>query len=79
MDAFAHGLKIAAAIRKDGVLKDFVKERYSSWDSGIGAEIEKGSATFETLEKYMLEKGDVTANVSGRQEYLENVINRYLR
>lgn len=79
MDAFAQGLKIAAAIRKDGVLKDFVKQRYSSWDSGIGAEIEKGTANFETLEKYMLEKGDITPNVSGRQEYLENVINRYFR
>lgn len=79
MDAFAQGLKIAAAIRKDGVLKDFFKQRYSSWDSGIGAEIEKGTANFETLEKYMLEKGDITPNVSGRQEYLENVINRYFR
>ena len=46
---------------------------------GIGAEIEKGTANFETLEKYMLEKGEVTPNVSGRQEYLENVINRYFR
>jgi xylose isomerase len=79
MDAFAHGLKIAAAMRKDGVLADFVKHRYGSWDAGIGAEIEKGKASFETLEKYMLEKGDVTPNVSGRQEYLENVVNRYIR
>jgi xylose isomerase len=79
MDAFAHGLKIAAAIRKDGVLKEFVKQRYASWSTGIGAEIEEGRATLETLEKYMLEKGDVTPNVSGRQEYLENVINRYFR
>ena len=78
MDAFAQGLKIAAAMRKDGVLADFVKQRYSSWDSGIGAEIEKGKASFETLEKYMLEKGEVTPNVSGRQEYLENVVNRYM-
>ena len=79
MDAFAQGLKIAAAMRKDGVVSDFVKERYSSWDSGVGAEVEKGKATFETLERYMLEKGEVAANVSGRQEYLENVINRYIR
>jgi hypothetical protein len=34
MDAFARGLKIAAAIRKDGRLAEFVKNRYSSWDSG---------------------------------------------
>ncbi len=79
MDAFAHGLKIAAAIRKDGVLRDFVKQRYASWDTGIGAEIEAGAARFEQLEAYMLKKGEAEKNVSGRQEMLENVINRYLR
>jgi xylose isomerase len=79
MDAFAQGLKIAAAMRKDGIIAEFVNQRYSSWDSGIGAEVEKGKASFESLEKYMLEKGDVTPNVSGRQEYLENVVNRYIR
>jgi xylose isomerase len=79
MDAFAQGLKIAAAMRKDGVLSDFVKQRYASWDAGVGADIEKGKSSFETLEKYMLEKGEVTPNVSGRQEYLENVVNRYFR
>jgi xylose isomerase len=79
MDAFAHGLKIAAKIRADGVLKNFVKQRYASWDSGIGQKIESGGAAFEDLERYMLEKGDATANVSGRQEMLENIINRYIR
>jgi xylose isomerase len=79
MDAFAHGLKIAAKIRADGVMKKFVKDRYSSWDSGIGQKIEAGSVRFEDLEKYVLEKGDVTPNASGRQEMLENIINRYLR
>jgi xylose isomerase len=79
MDAFAAGLKIAAKIRADGVLKDFVKQRYSSWDSGIGQQIESGSAKFEDLEKYMLDKGDAAKNVSGRQEMLENIFNRYIR
>lgn len=78
MDAFAQGLKIAARIRADGVLRDFVKQRYASWDSGIGAEIEAGKVGFAELEKYMLDKGDAAANVSGRQEMLENIINRYL-
>ena len=41
MDAFARGLKIAAAIRKDGRLAEFVKQRYSSWDAGIGIENRK--------------------------------------
>jgi len=79
MDAFAHGLKIAAKIRADGVLKDFVKQRYASWDTGIGQKIETGSAGFVDLEKYVLEKGDAAPNVSGRQEMLENIINRYIR
>jgi xylose isomerase len=79
MDAFAHGLKIAAQIRADGVLKDFVKQRYASWDSGVGQRIEAGSAGFEELERYVLEKGEAAPNVSGRQEMLENIINRYIR
>jgi xylose isomerase len=78
MDAFAHGLKIAAEIRKDGVLKDMTDKRYSSWESGIGLQISEGAASFETLEKYMLEKGEVTPNVSGRQELFEAVFNRYI-
>jgi xylose isomerase len=78
MDAFAKGLKIAAAIRAEGVLAGMVKDRYGSWDGGIGAEIEGGRHTFESLEKYMLGKGDATPNTSGRQELFENVVNRYV-
>ena len=78
MDAFARGTKIAAAIRKEGVLREFVAERYSSYDGGVGKTIDAGTATFAELEAYMLEKGNSDANASGRQEYLENVINEYL-
>jgi xylose isomerase len=78
MDAFARGLKIAAAIRADGALEKIVKDRYSSWASGIGAEIEAGKASFASLEKYMLAKGDISPNASGRQEMIENLINTYL-
>ena len=78
MDAFARGLRIAADIRKDGVIGQFVSNRYRSWDSGIGGEIEAGKTSLDSLEKYMLEKGEATANESGRQEMLENIFNRYL-
>ena len=78
MDAFARGLKIATAIRKDGRMAEFIRQRYSSWDSGIGAKIEGGKASFKELEKYMIEKGDITANTSGRQEMLENIINEFI-
>ena len=78
MDAFARGLKIAAAIRADGRLEAFVKNRYRSWDSGIGKKIESGKSSFKTLETYMLKKGEVTKNESGRQEFLENLINEFI-
>ena len=55
-----------------------LRERYASWDGGIGARIDSGKENFGSLEKYMLEKGDVTPNKSGRQELLENIINTYL-
>ena len=78
MDAFARGLKIAAAIRADGRLAAFMKDRYASWDTGIGKDIEEGKATFKSLETHMLEKGDATPNTSGRQEFLENLINEFI-
>ncbi len=78
MDAFARGLKIAYAIQKDGRLAQFVKERYASWDEDLGQKIEKGQVGFAELEKIMLEKGDAKANVSGRQEMLENLINEFI-
>jgi xylose isomerase len=78
MDTFAKGLKMAAAIRADGELASWVKQRYGSWDDGLGAEIEAGRHSFASLEQYMLEKGDATPNVSGRQEAFENLVNRYV-
>jgi xylose isomerase len=78
MDAFARGLRIAAEIRKEGLIDQFVKNRYRSWDSGIGAEIESGKASLASLEKFMLEKGDASPNESGRQEMLENIFNLYI-
>ena len=45
----------------------------------MGQKIETGNAGFEDLEKYMLEKGEPTPSVSGRQEMLENIVNRYIR
>ncbi|MDO5112990.1 MAG: xylose isomerase [Planctomycetia bacterium] len=78
MDAFAKGLKVAAEIRKSGELQQMVAERYASWETGIGAEIEKGTQNFKTLSEYMLAKGDVEGIVSGHQELYENVVNRYL-
>lgn len=78
MDAFAQGLKLAAAMRADGRLESMLKDRYCSWDSGLGAEIEAKKHTLESLEAKMLQQGEVSPNVSGRQELIENIINQYL-
>jgi xylose isomerase len=78
MDAFARGLKIAAAIRKEGEFQSFVSSRYASWDGPIGKKIESGQATLSDLEAFMLKQGAPAANISGRQEWLENMFNRYL-
>ncbi len=75
MDAFARGLKIAAAIRADGRLADALKSRYSSWDDGIGEVIEKGT-DFATLSDWALKNGEPELR-SGRQELLENILNEH--
>lgn len=77
MDAFARGLKIAKAIREDGRLEGFVKERYASFDSELGAQVEAGKCSFAALEKVALASGEPSIP-SGRQEMLENLINEFL-
>ena len=79
MDAFARGLKIAARDpRRRRARRASSRSATPAGTRGLGAEIEAGKHNFKSLEKYMLEKGDVTPNPSGRQEMLENLINTYL-
>ena len=75
MDAFAQGLRLADKMIRDGRIDKFVEERYASYNSGIGKKIVDGTATMAELEAYALEMGDVTTNTSGRQEYLESILN----
>ncbi len=77
MDAFARGLKVAAAIVVDGRLDGLLKQRYSTFDSGIGAQVEKGEVGFEDLEAYTLKNGEPIIG-SGRQEMLENLVNEFI-
>lgn len=77
MDAFAKGLRNASKIIEDGILNDFIKNRYSSYDSNIGAKIESGSANFTELEEWILKNGEPELK-SGKQEKLESIFNSYL-
>ena len=78
MDTYAIAFKTARRIIDDGKLGGFVDERYSSYDSGFGKDIEKGSVGFRELEKLVLTKLGEPVPRSGRQEYLENLVNSYL-
>ena len=77
MDSFAKGLLVAHKIIEDKALSGLVEERYSSFKSGIGAEIMSGKAGLEEAEKWVLSAGKPVLQ-SARQEMLENILNSYL-
>jgi xylose isomerase len=74
MDALARGLKIAAAIRADGRLAELVKNRYVSWDSGIGAAIEAGKEDFTSLEKYALSQPTPSNTRAGARNFSKTLL-----
>ena len=77
MDAYALAFKNAKKILADGKFEAFVKERYASFDTGFGKDIEKKKIGFTELEKIVHKLGEPTLK-SGKQEYLENLLNTYL-
>ncbi|WP_187262286.1 xylose isomerase [Pontibacter beigongshangensis] len=76
-DAFARALVTADNILQKSDFKKIREERYASFDSGKGKEFEEGKLTLEDLRAYAIEHGEPETR-SGRQEYLENLINRYI-
>lgn len=78
MDAYALAFKIARQILAEGKFETFLADRYSSFDSGYGKDIESGKASFKSLEKLVLGKLGEPKQRSGKQEYLENLLNTYL-
>jgi len=77
MDTWARALRTVAQLKQDGVMEGMVADRYSSYNSGIGAQIENGSTNFRELEKYALEHGEPKV-VSGKQEKYEQLLNSYV-
>ena len=79
MDTFALGLLKAAAIIEDGRIDDFIKNKYSSFsDTEIGKKIISNNTNLTELAAYAENLGDVKSIQSGRQEYLESVVNSIL-
>ncbi|MGN6493343.1 MAG: xylose isomerase [Agriterribacter sp.] len=77
MDAFARALVIADNILQKSPYKKFRKERYASFDSGKGKEFESGKLKLEDLRNFAAENGE-PKQISGKQEWLENIINQYI-
>lgn len=78
MDICARGLKAAAAMIEDGTLDSFVEDRYAGWKGGEAQKMLNGEYGLEEISSYV-EQADVNPEpISGRQEYLENVINRFV-
>ncbi|HWI90049.1 MAG TPA: xylose isomerase [Flavisolibacter sp.] len=77
IDTFARALIVANDILEKSEYKKFRKERYASFDSGKGKEFEQGKLSLEDLRQYAIESGEPEIR-SGRQEWLENIINRYI-
>ena len=77
MDTFAAGLEAAEAIRADGSIAAFIQERYASWDSTLGRSIESADISLSELREHARTIGEPMV-VSGRQERLEAIFNRFL-
>ncbi|MDX1638388.1 MAG: xylose isomerase [Balneolaceae bacterium] len=77
MDMLARALETASEIMEDSEYRELRKQRYSSFDSDAGAAFENGELTLEELRAYAVEHGE-PEQISGRQEYYENLINQYI-
>jgi xylose isomerase len=77
MDAFARALIIADNILQNSDYKKIREERYASFDKGKGKEFENGKLSLQDLRNYAIENGEPKI-ISGKQEYMENIINRFI-
>jgi xylose isomerase len=78
IDACARALIAAEQIIKDGKLEKFVTDRYAGWDSDSAKAILAGKSSLDDLSKSVLDRGVEPEPRSGKQEYLEQLINEYL-
>lgn len=78
MDSFALGLIKAAELMEDGRIEEFLTQRYQSYQSGIGAKIRSGETNLKELSDYAEQLGAPELPGSGKQEYLESVMNQVL-
>ena len=79
MDLLARALENAEALIKSEKLSGFVEDRYKGWNSGIGKKMLDGKADLNDMAASALETNKSPAPISGRQEYLENIVTYHTR
>ncbi len=77
MDSFARGLTIAAHILESGALAGVRKARYESFDAGKGRDFEQDRLGLADLRDIAAKSGE-PKQISGRQEWFENVLNDFI-
>ncbi|MBY5162015.1 xylose isomerase [Salsipaludibacter albus] len=78
MDTLAKSLLVAQAMLDDSALDDVLAERYAGWDDELGASILAGDHGLASLSDHVVDHDLDPAPVSGRQEALEGLVNRYV-
>ncbi len=73
MDTFAAGLRVAAALKEDGYLDKVLKDRYASWDEGLGKSIEEGKEDFKSIEPTVLDTPQSELRAATQSDHLEQV------
>jgi xylose isomerase len=78
LDTLARGLKAAAAIIEDGTFGKALEDRYAGWSQKGAQAMLNGKRTLEQIAAWV-EKDNINPQPrSGQQEYLENLINRFV-
>lgn len=78
MDVCARGLKAAAAMIQDATLPQFVEGRYAGWQGDEAQKMLSGGYGLDDIAAYVEKAGINPSPRSGKQEYLENVVNRFV-
>jgi len=78
MDLCARALLVAEQMIEDGKLEAALQQRYAGWRGGFGQQLLKGELTLDAVAQRVLDRNTDVLPKSGRQEALENLVNRYL-
>ena len=78
MDTCAKTLLATEKLLNDNILPEYIKKRYQNWEKDLGSFIHSKEASLESIQKKVIDDNIEPKPRSGNQEYLENILNKYL-